>query len=119
MTTNAIISIIIALGIFNVWILRFNKSSEYRAGNAKNMNEEFSVYGLSGSFMKFIGFLKITLAILLIVGIWVPVASRPSAIGMAILMIGAIFMHVRAKDPPKKSLPAFTLLVLSLIVAFL
>ncbi len=119
MTINTIISIIIALGIFNVWIFRFNKPSDYRAGNAKNMNEEFSVYGLSGSFMKFIGFLKITLSVLLIVGIWFPVVSRPSAIGMSVLMIGAIFMHFRAKDPPKKSLPAFILLVLSLIVAFL
>jgi hypothetical protein len=119
MTINAIISIIIALGIFNVWIFRFNKSSEYRAGNAKNMKEEFSVYGLSGSFMKFIGFLKITLSLLLIMSTWIPAVARPSAIGMAVLMIGAIFMHFRAKDPPKKSLPAFTLLVLSLIVAYL
>jgi hypothetical protein len=119
MTISSILSIIIALGIFNVWILRFNKPSGYRAGNAQNMNEEFSVYGLSPVFMKIIGFLKLTLAMLLIIGIWMPIVSKPSAIAMAILMTGAIFMHFRAKDPPVKSLPAFTLLVLSLLVAIL
>jgi hypothetical protein len=119
MTINAIISIIITLGIFNVWIFRFNKPSQFRAGNAKNMNEEFSIYGLSGSFMKFIRFIKITLSLLLITGIWIPVVTRFAAIGMAILMIGAIFMHFRVKDPLIKSLPAFTLLVLSLVLAFL
>ena len=116
-TIAIIIQIIIALGIFNVWILRFDKPTEWRGGTAKNMKEEFEVYGLPPQFMKFVGFLKILFAISLIVGIWVPTLTKPAAIGMAVLMLGAIAMHFKVKDPINKSLPAFTMLVLSLIVA--
>ncbi len=110
------VQIIIALSIFNVWILRYGKSSEWRAGSAKNMKEEFEAYGLPFWFMNVIGFLKLLFAILLLVGIWFPDFTKPAAIGIAILMIGAIFMHVKVKDPLKKSLPAFSLLVLSMLI---
>lgn len=111
-----IVQIIIALSIFNVWILRYGKSSEWRAGSAKNMKEEFEAYGLPIWFMNGIGFLKLLFAILLLLGIWFPDFTKPAAIGIAILMIGAIFMHVKVKDPLKKSLPAFSLLVLSMLI---
>jgi hypothetical protein len=110
--------IIIALGIFNVWVLRFGKATSWRGGGAQNMKEEFAVYGLPVWFMGLIGFLKVLFAVLLILGIWFPVLKMPAASGMAILMLGAIAMHFKAGDPLKKSLPAFTMLVLSLIVVF-
>ena len=34
------------LWILNVWILRFNKETEFRGGDAKNMLEEFQTYGI-------------------------------------------------------------------------
>jgi hypothetical protein len=34
------------------------------------------------------------------------------------LMVGAIVMHIKVSDPIKRSLPALTMLVLSLVVAF-
>jgi len=37
---------------------------------------------------------------------------------MAVLMLGAITMHIKVKDSLIKSLPAFTFLVLSLILIF-
>ena len=112
-----IIRLIIAAGIINVWIFRFGKTSIWRGGNAKNMQEEFSNYGLSKWFMLFIGFLKVIFALLLLLGIWVPVLTQPSALCIAVLMVGAIVMHFKIKDPLKKSLPAFIMLVLSLYVA--
>ena len=112
-----ILQIVMALGIVNVWFLRFGRSTSWRGGDARNMKEEFAVYGLPAWFMVVIGVLKVLLAALLIVGIWVPVLIRPAAIGMAVLMLGAVSMHVKVKDPPLKSLPAFTMLVLSLVVA--
>jgi hypothetical protein len=36
---------------------------------------------------------------------------------MAMLMLGAVSMHVRVKDPLKKALPALGMLVLCLTVA--
>ena len=109
--------VIIALGIFNVWIIRYGKETSWRGGEAKNMKEEFSAYGLPSGFMVFIGAAKILLATCLIIGIWVPVLVKPAAIAMVLLMIGAVAMHVKVKDPLQKSLPAFTMLVLSLVVA--
>ena len=40
-TIIIIFKIIIALGILNVWLLRFNKKTEWRGAGAENMNEEF------------------------------------------------------------------------------
>jgi hypothetical protein len=36
--------VIIALGIFNVWIVRYGKETSWRGGDAINMQEEFSAY---------------------------------------------------------------------------
>ena len=110
--------IVIALGLLNVWLLRARKATAYRGGEAKNMQEEFEAYGLPRWFMILIGFAKVTLALVLIVGIWVPVLTRPAAIGVAALMLGAVAMHIKVADPPKKAAPAFSLLVLCLVVIF-
>jgi uncharacterized membrane protein YphA (DoxX/SURF4 family) len=117
-TVVLVIQVVIALGIYNVWLLRFGKETEWRGGTAKNLKEEFEAYGLPHWFMGIVGFLKLLFATLLIVGIWYQPAVRPAALGMAILMLGAITMHVKLSDPLKRSLPAFTMLVLSGIVAF-
>jgi uncharacterized membrane protein YphA (DoxX/SURF4 family) len=116
-TVVTIVQVVVALGIFNVWLLRFGKSTGWRGGSAQNMKEEFQVYGLPGWLVGVIGFLKLLFAVLLIAGIWFPTVTKPAAIGMAVLMLGAVAMHFKVKDPPKKSLPAFTMLVLSLVVA--
>ncbi|MBT8196118.1 MAG: DoxX family protein [Ignavibacteria bacterium] len=116
---NIAIQVIIAVSIFNVWILRFGKPTNWRGGTAKNMKEEFNTYGLPLWFMNLIGFLKLTLAALLIAGIWLPSVIMPAATGMTILMLGAIIMHIKVKDPPLKSLPAFTFLILSLVLIFI
>ncbi len=93
--------LVIALSLLSVWLLRTGKATPWRGGDAKNMREEFAVYGLPHGFMKVIGVLKVTLAVCLIVGLWVPVVTRPAAIGIAALMLGAVAMHVRVKDPLK------------------
>ena len=112
-----IAQVVIVLGILNVWLVRFGTETEWRGGTAKNMTEEFQVYGLPKWFVGVVGFLKVLCAALLVVGIWVPVLTRPAAGGLAVLMLGAIAMHVKVKDPLKRSLPAFTMLVLCLVVA--
>ncbi|MBG15467.1 MAG: hypothetical protein CL853_03845 [Crocinitomicaceae bacterium] len=111
--------ITIAISIYNVWFLRFNKSTIYRGKDAKNMKDEFISYGLKGPFVWIIGFLKVTLATMLIVGIFYDSLIFPAAVGMAVLMLGAILMHLKVKDQPLKSLPATIFLILSLSIAFL
>lgn len=116
-TAVTVLQLIIGFGILNVWLLRFGKSTSYRGGNAQNLKDEFEVYGLPEWFMKVVGFLKITFAVMLIAGVWVPALTKPAAIGMAFLMLGAVAMHIKVKDPAQKALPALTLLVCAVIVA--
>ena len=112
------IQVLIALSLLLVWLVRPGKETGYRGGDAKNMREEFAVYGLPYWFMITIGVLKIGFALLLIAGLWLSRLIPVSSIGIAILMAGAVIMHIRVKDPLKKSLPALSLLVLSLLVSF-
>ncbi len=117
-TVIVALQVVIALVIVYVWLYKFGKQSNYRGGDAKDMKEEFQVYGLPGWFLSVVGFFKILFAALLIVGIWRPSVIQPAAIGLAVLMLGAVAMHFKVKDPLKKAAPAFTMLALCLIVAF-
>ena len=106
----------IFITIINVWFIRFNKPTPYRGGDAKSMKEEFMVYGFSGNIMFIVGAIKVLLAAALIVSIWYPELSIPSAAGMAIFMLGAIVMHFKANDPSIRSLPALLLLVSCILI---
>ncbi len=108
---------IIGLGILNVWLLRRQRATPYRGGNARNMKEEFAVYGLPAWFMYAIGTLKVALALALMLGTWQPVLVQPAALAMAALMTGAVVMHLKVKDTLTKTLPSLVMLGLSLFVA--
>lgn len=112
-----IIQVIVALSIYNVWLLRSGRATNWRGGDARTMKEEFEVYGLSVWFMGVVGFLKLLFATGLLAGVWYPVLTLPSAVGLAVLMLGAVAMHFKVSDPPLKALPAFTMLVLCVLVA--
>ena len=109
--------ILIALGIYNVWILRVNKPTAWRGGDAKNMLEEFHVYGLSETAMKLVGACKVLIATCLIIGIWYPPVTPVAALALAAFMLAALLMHAKARDPIRKSVPAAIMLLLSLCVA--
>lgn len=111
-----ILKVFIFFSIVNVWFLRFNKPTSWRGGQAPNMKKEFEVYGLSETMLYLVGGLKVLAATLLLVSIWVPQLTLPAAGTMAILMAGAIAMHIKVKDPFQKSFPAFSFLVLSIFL---
>lgn len=113
------LKLIVGLSILNVWLLRANKSTAWRGGDADNIVEEFEAYGLPKWFMYIIGAVKSILAVLLLASIMYPQVELIAAYGIAFLMIGAVSMHIKIGDPLKKSLPAFTFLVLSLVIAFI
>ena len=117
-TAVLIVQVALALVILNVWLLRVNRATGYRGGNARNMKEEFAVYGLPASMFYVVGALKLACATALLVGVWVQAATVPGAVGLAALMAGAALMHAKVKDPLKKAMPSLTLLVLSLFVLF-
>lgn len=108
--------VIIFISIINVWFFRFNKKTLFRGGDASSMKAEFAAYGLSETMMYLVGALKVLSALGLLISIWAPQLAIPAAAIMAILMLGAIFMHFKISDPLSKSLPAFIFLLLSLLI---
>ena len=114
-----VLKLIVGLSILNVWLVRAGKPTAWRGGDAKNIIEEFSAYGLPKWFTYVVGALKVILALMLLASIYFQQAELIAAAGIAILMLGAVTMHVKIGDPVKKALPAFTFLVLSLAIAFI
>ncbi len=117
-----ILQIILALGLFNVWLLRFKKSTAYRGGSAKTLPDEFAVYGLPKWFMYIVGALKMIIAVILIVSAFMPSLSGVAvyALGLlAILMVGAISMHIKVRDIIIKMIPAMGMFVMTLAVLYL
>lgn len=111
-----VLQVIVALGLLNVWILRFNSKTPYRGGNANAMAEEFAAYGLPVAVMYVVGALKIGSAIALIVGIWFANWAQPAAAVITVLMLAAIAMHIKIGDPLKKSLPAIGVLLMTVAI---
>lgn len=108
--------LVVALGIYNVWLLRNGRPTEWRGGNAASLRDEFAVYGLPAWVMALVGTLKLTFASLLLIGLWVPAFVVPAAVGLAVLMLGAVLMHAKIADPPRRWLPAAAMLALCLFV---
>jgi hypothetical protein len=109
---------IVGISILNVWLVQGKKSTRWRGGNASNIIEEFNEYGLSKTVCYVVGFLKVTLAILLIAAIWYPTLKQPAALGLGLLLLGSIAMHLKIKDPLLKSFPAALFLTMCLFIAF-
>ena len=119
MTLIMVLQLIIAVGLINVWLLRFKKATDYRGGDATNMKEEFMAYGLPVWLMYFVGAMKISIAIMLIISFWVEELLVYNLVALAVLMIAAVFMHVKVKDPIKKSYPALSILFMIALIMYL
>ncbi len=110
---STVLQLAVALGLLNVWLVRAGSTTSYRGGSARSLKEEFAAYGLPDFFFYLVGALKIGSAIALIAGIWNESFVLPAAAVVALLMVGALVMHAKVKDPPMKSLPAFLMLIMS------
>jgi fatty acid desaturase len=97
---------IVALSIVIVWVFRFD-----------NIIKEFKQYGLSDLTRTMVGSAKISLATLLVAGIWYPSLVLIPALLMAFLMISAQYFHFKVKNPLQKRMPSLLLLLLCLFIA--
>lgn len=113
------LQLVVGLGLLNVWLVRAKSSTAFRGGSAQSLREEFAAYGLPDWVFFVVGALKIGSGVLLIVGIWVPEVVRPAAETIAVLMVGALTMHAKVRDPLIKSLPAFLMLSMSVAIVLL
>ena len=98
--------VFIACSIALVWVVRF-----------PNVVAEFHEYGLSDFMRTLVGAMKISLATLLIAGIWYPAMVKVPALLMACLMVCALAAHLKVHHAWRKYVPSAFLLVLSLFVA--
>lgn len=110
------LKVILGLSIINVWTINKNKASQWRGGNAKNIFEEFEVYGLPKWMVYVVGVSKVTLALLLLISIEYNSLVMIASLGLAVFLSGSILMHLKIKDSIKKSIPAAFFLLLSLFI---
>jgi hypothetical protein len=113
LSISTVLQVVLGLGLLNVWLLRAAAPTPYRGGEARSLKEEFRAYGLANWFFFLVGALKVGSAVLLLVGLWVSALVLPAAGLVVVLMLGALAMHMRVGDPPKKSLPALLMLAMS------
>ena len=114
---SKILSVFVGLTIINVWLFRASKSTSFRGGNATNLLEEFTVYGLEDYFL-IIGIVKVSLAIVLILSLYFSKLRLFASLGISIMMLVAVYMHISVGDELIKSLPASSLLISSLLIAY-
>ena len=96
-----IAQLIIAISVYYVWVFRFH-----------NVIKEFEAFGLSDVIRNIVGASKISIATLLIVGIWHSSFILISSVLMGLFMIAAQYFHFKVKNPFIKHLPSLILLIL-------
>lgn len=115
-TVVSIFQITLSLILLNVWLLRFNQSTAYRGGGASSMRLEFAAYKLPAWSLYVVGALKVGAALCLLAGLWFRAVVFPAALVICLLMLGALAMHLKIRDPLKKSMPALLLIGLSAFI---
>lgn len=115
-TIGLILQAIVGLGLLNVWLLRRQSATAYRGGEAKNLKDEFAAYGLPAPMFYIVGGLKIICGVLLLVGLAYPPVVLPAAAVVAVLMMGAVAMHLKVRDPVSKFVPAALMLAMSVAI---
>jgi len=99
--------LVVAISVVYVWTFRFH-----------NVLKEFEQFGLSDLTRNIVGATKISLATLLIAGIWYSSLVLIPSILMGLLMIGAQYFHFKISNPFSKHLPSLILLALSAFIAY-
>jgi hypothetical protein len=115
----SILQLVVGLGLLNVWLVRSRSVTAYRGGTATSLREEFAVYGLPYPVFVLVGILKVASGVVLIAGVWLELPVQLAAGVVAALMVGALAMHVKVRDPLKKAVPATLMLVMSAAIVLL
>jgi uncharacterized membrane protein YphA (DoxX/SURF4 family) len=107
-----VLQVVVGLGLLNVWLLRSRSATNYRGRSAMTLKQEFAAYGLPPVAYFIVGTLKVVAGVVLIASLWMPMPARLAAVVVAGLMIGALVMHAKVKDPMLKFVPAAAMLVM-------
>ncbi len=118
-TILTLLQIIVGLGLLNVWLIRAGSATDYRGGEATTLKEEFQAYGLPDGAFYLVGAMKIGAGVTFLAGLWAELPVRSAAGIVALLMVGALAMHAKVGDPPRRSLPATLMLMMCLGIFYL
>ncbi len=97
--------LVLAISVAYVWIFRYNV-----------IIAEFKQFGLSDLTRTFVGAFKISLATLLVAGIWFQELILIPASLMGLCMLTAQYFHFKIKNPFIKYLPSLVLLILCVFI---
>ncbi len=98
---------LVAASVFFVWVVRY-----------ANIVREFNHLGLPDWLRDLVGILKLTFALMLLIGIERRQFAVLGGLGIALLMGAAFTTHLRIKNPPFKMLPSLVLLICSAVIAW-
>ena len=100
-----VLQIITASSILFVWVVRY-----------ENIITEFQQYELPVWLRDLVGILKLSFAIMLLAGIYDEKFKLLGSSGLILLMLAALFTHIKVKNPFFKALPSLTLLTFSTLI---
>ncbi|OYN96280.1 hypothetical protein CGZ96_13545 [Enemella evansiae] len=106
--TTIILTALLTLGFLGAGVGKLRRSQPV-TGTLEGL-------GVSPGLQRTIGILEVLGAIGVIVGLFLQPLGILAAIGLVLMMIGAIIFHLRAKDSVKDSAGALVLLVFSGLV---
>jgi len=101
-----LIQLTLSFSVAYVWVFRFH-----------NVIEEFKKFGLSDLTRNSVGATKISLATLIVVGIWYPSLVFIPSVLMGLFMVAAQYFHFKTRSPFIKHLPSLILLTLCAFLA--
>jgi hypothetical protein len=106
-TLQLVLQSAVAISVVYVWVFRYH-----------NVLKEFEQFGLGDTTRNLVGATKISLATLLVVGIWYESLIFIPAILMGLFMVSAQYFHFKMKNPIIQKLPSLVLLIFCLALAY-
>ena len=103
---SVVFQLIVALSVFFVWTLRYD-----------NVVKEFKEFGYSDLLRNFVGALKISSSVILLIGFWYSDLILIGSVSMAFFMLCAQISHLKLKNPFYKLLPSLIFLLMSLYIS--
>ena len=86
-----VLQAVVSLTLLWVWLFRFGRPTSFRGGRAKNLQEEFSAYGLPEWSFWAVGFSKVLLSVVLLVGLYFDPLVKPTALVLTLFMLAAVY----------------------------
>ena len=106
-TLQLVLQSAVAISVVYVWVFRYH-----------NVLKEFEQFGLGDTTRNLVGATKISLATLLVVGIWYESLIFIPAILMGLFMVSAQYFHFKMKNPFIQKIPSLVLLIFCLVLAY-